>query len=130
MLDLDHFKQVNDRYGHAGGDQLLRSFSHTLTQVLRGQDIVGRMRGEEFAVVLPHVDRKAALEIAERINQATRTLRVPAGEQTISATVSIGLVHIAKPEEHQNLDMLLQHADQALYDAKAAGRDRVEARLL
>lgn len=130
MLDLDHFKQVNDSYGHAGGDQLLRSFSHTLAQVLRGQDIVGRMGGEEFAVVLPHVDSKAAQEIAERINQATRALRVPAGEQTIIATVSIGLVHIAKPGEHQDLDMLLQHADQALYDAKAAGRDRVEARLL
>jgi diguanylate cyclase (GGDEF)-like protein len=95
MLDLDHFKQINDSFGHAGGDQLLRSFSQTLTQVLRAQDIVGRMGGEEFAVALPKVDATAAQEIAKRINRAIRELRVPMDDKTMSATVSIGLVHTA-----------------------------------
>lgn len=129
MLDLDHFKQVNDSFGHAGGDELLRAFSQTLTRVLRVQDIVGRMGGEEFAVVLPQLDREASVEIAERINQATRELRVPTVHGVITATVSIGLVHITSLGQHQSLDALLQHADQALYDAKTSGRDRFKARL-
>lgn len=129
MLDLDHFKQINDSFGHAGGDQLLRSFSQTLSQVLRAQDIVGRMGGEEFAVALPKVDASAAQEIAKRINRAIRELRVPMNDKTMSATVSIGLVHTASLQAHQSLDMLLQQADQALYEAKAAGRDRVSSQL-
>lgn len=129
MLDLDHFKQINDSFGHAGGDQLLRSFSRTLSQVLRAQDIVGRMGGEEFAVALPKVDATAAQEIAKRINRAIRELRVPMNDKTMSATVSIGLVHTASLQAHQSLDLLLQQADQALYEAKAAGRDRVSSQL-
>ncbi|MEB5966684.1 diguanylate cyclase [Comamonas testosteroni] len=129
MLDLDHFKQINDSFGHAGGDQLLRSFCQTLTQVLRAQDIVGRMGGEEFAVALPRVDASAAQEIARRINRAIRELRVPMDDQLMSATVSIGLIHVARLQTHHNLDLLLQEADQVLYDAKAAGRDRVRSRL-
>ena len=129
MLDLDHFKQINDSFGHAGGDQLLRSFSQTLSQVLRAQDIVGRMGGEEFAVALPKVDATAAQEIAKRINRAIRELRVPMNDKTMSATVSIGLVHTTSLQAHQSLDMLLQQADQALYEAKAAGRDRVSSQL-
>ncbi|MEG2050007.1 MAG: GGDEF domain-containing protein, partial [Comamonas sp.] len=118
-----------DSFGHAGGDELLRAFSQTLTRVLRVQDIVGRMGGEEFAVVLPQLDREASVEIAERINQATRELRVPTVHGVITATVSIGLVHITSLGQHQSLDALLQHADQALYDAKTSGRDRFKARL-
>jgi len=129
MLDLDHFKQINDSFGHAGGDQLLRSFCQTLTQVLRAQDIVGRMGGEEFAVALPKVNAAAAQEIAKRINRAIRELRVPMDDQLMSATVSIGLVHIDRLQAHQSLDLLLQDADQALYEAKAAGRDRVSSQL-
>ena len=129
MLDLDHFKQINDSFGHAGGDQLLRSFSQTLSQVLRAQDIVGRMGGEEFAVALPKVDATAAQEIAKRINRSIRELRVPMNDKTMSATVSIGLAHTASLQAHQSLDLLLQQADQALYEAKAAGRDCVAAQL-
>lgn len=121
MLDLDHFKQVNDRFGHAAGDELLRAFSQTLTQVLRAQDIVGRIGGEEFAMVLSQLDKEASLEIAERINQATRELQLPTEEGIITATVSIGLVHISSPGQHQSLDALLQQADQALYNAKSSG---------
>lgn len=130
MLDLDHFKQVNDNFGHAGGDQLLQAFSTAMTQVLRPQDIVGRLGGEEFAVVLPSIHINATQEVAQRILQATRELSLPSGEHVITATVSIGLIHISSLHKHQNLDLWLQHADQALYNAKAAGRDRVMARLL
>lgn len=129
MLDLDHFKQINDSFGHAGGDQLLRSFCQTLTQVLRPQDIVGRMGGEEFAVALPMVNAAAAQQIAKRINRAIRELRVPMDDKIINATVSIGLTHTDQLQAHQSLDLLLQDADQALYEAKAAGRDRVRSKL-
>ena len=95
----------------------------------RAADLAARYGGEEFAVVLPQLDREAAVEIAERINQATRELRVPTVHGVITATVSIGLVHITSLGQHQSLDALLQHADQALYDAKTSGRDRFKARL-
>ena len=130
MLDLDHFKRVNDSYGHAAGDQLLRSFSQLLMQNLRPQDAVGRLGGEEFAAVLPQVDRTAAVEITERINQATRELRVDCGPHQIEATVSIGLVHVQTMEAPHQLSQLLQEADTALYQAKSQGRDRFEARFL
>lgn len=126
MLDLDHFKQINDSFGHAGGDELLRSFSQTLSHVLRPQDLIGRMGGEEFAAVLPQVDGATALNIARRINLATRGLRVAAGGDIMTATVSIGLVHVRAQEARQSIDLLLQKADEALYTAKARGRDRCE----
>ena len=126
MLDLDHFKRINDSHGHAGGDELLRSFSLMLAQVLREQDLIGRLGGEEFAAVIPRVDHAAALEIAQRINQATRELRVIHRDERIHATVSIGLVHVRALSPHQTLDSLLQLADHALYKAKAGGRDRYE----
>ena len=130
MLDLDHFKRVNDSYGHGGGDQLLRSFSALLTQSLRGQDVVGRMGGEEFAVVLPQVDKATALQIADRINQATRELRVIFGHDTIEATVSIGMAHVQAMTQQHTLSLLLHDADQALYQAKTLGRDQFQARFL
>ena len=87
------------------------------------------MGGEEFAVALPKVNAAAAQEIAKRINRAIRELRVPMDDQLMSATVSIGLIHTDRLQAHQSLDLLLQDADQALYEAKAAGRDRVSSQL-
>ena len=129
MLDLDHFKRINDSYGHAGGDELLRRFSLMLAQVLREQDLIGRLGGEEFAAVIPSVDHATALDIARRINQATRDLLVTHQDRRILATVSIGLVHVQVPSSQQTLDGLLQLADHALYQAKAQGRDRCEVRV-
>ena len=128
MLDLDHFKRINDSHGHAGGDELLRSFSLMLARVLRDQDLIGRLGGEEFAALIPRVDHATALEIAKRINQATRDLLVTHQDERIHATVSIGLVHVQTLNPQLTLDSLLQQADHALYEAKAQGRDRYELR--
>ena len=126
MLDLDHFKQVNDNYGHASGDQLLRDFTHTLTQTLRPQDVLGRIGGEEFAVVLPQISAADAATIAERLCHAVRTTTYhTAQQQPMDATVSIGVAYITRLGPNDSIETLLRDADAALYNAKARGRDRV-----
>ncbi len=126
MLDLDHFKNVNDSHGHASGDQLLRDFTQTLTQTLRPQDVLGRIGGEEFAVVLPQISAADAATIAERLCQAVRsTTYRTAQQQPMRATVSIGVAYITRLGEHNSIETLLRDADVALYKAKARGRDRV-----
>ncbi len=123
MLDLDHFKQVNDHHGHPAGDALLRALTQAVGQVLRPQDLLGRMGGEEFAVLLPGVQAATAQQIATRICTAVRAQRLTLPEGTVlQATVSIGLV--LTDGTPQTLDELLHAADAALYQAKAAGRDR------
>ena len=126
MLDLDHFKQVNDNYGHASGDQLLRDFTQTLTQTLRQQDVLGRIGGEEFAVVLPQINAGDASTIAERLCHAVRsTAYLSAQQQPIRATVSIGVACLSRLDDNSSIESLLRDADAALYTAKACGRDRV-----
>lgn len=122
MLDLDHFKLVNDRHGHAAGDAVLRAFAQTVSQVLRPQDLLGRVGGEEFAVLLPGVRASAAQQIATRICTAVRAQRLvlPQGAP-LKVTVSIGMA--LTDGAAQTLADLLQRADVALYQAKAAGRD-------
>lgn len=127
MLDLDHFKHVNDRFGHAGGDALLCAFSQGLRNTLRPHDVFGRLGGEEFAIVLPQVSHAEALVIANRMLNVTRDLQVPLGKETIRATVSIGLVHASQVPPATRVDDLLLLADKALYEAKACGRDKVVA---
>ena len=126
MLDLDHFKRVNDSHGHATGDLLLCEFSRTVVHTLRPQDVFGRIGGEEFAVVLPHISAQDAATIAERLCLAVRsgtfqTLR----NEPLPATVSIGIVHVAQLSPHESIENLLRDADVALYQAKSRGRDRV-----
>lgn len=125
MLDIDHFKRINDRFGHAGGDQILKEFVALVSSVLRPVDLFGRMGGEEFAVVLPNIDLIAATSVAERIRLAlaATTLETPSGE-ALSATVSIG-VATKSAGENPSFDDLLLVADQALYEAKDAGRNMV-----
>ncbi|CAN7631999.1 diguanylate cyclase domain-containing protein [Acidovorax sp. LjRoot117] len=126
MLDVDHFKQVNDQHGHGAGDQLLIGIARTLADTLRPQDLLGRMGGEEFAVVLPGVSPGEAQAIAERMRSAVQQQHFGTGPGTQPyATVSIGLVHSSTMGGDADLEVLLLAADTALYRAKAEGRNRV-----
>jgi diguanylate cyclase (GGDEF)-like protein len=122
LLDLDHFKQVNDQRGHAVGDQVLANVGATLRGVLRARDFAGRNGGEEFAVLLPDTEIDAALEIAERVRAAIAENSVPGTD--VSVTASIGVAGF--PGQASTLDRLERLADAALYLAKRQGRNRVE----
>ena len=129
MLDVDHFKQVNDRHGHGVGDQLLIGITQAMADALRAQDLLGRMGGEEFAVVLPGVSPAEAHAVAERLRRAVeqRPFGATTGTpgQPLHATISIGLVHSASTGGEVDMSMLLRAADAALYRAKAGGRNQV-----
>jgi len=122
LLDLDHFKRINDTYGHPFGDTVLLLFARTAAQQLRSDDIFGRYGGEEFALFLPGVSVTEALTIAERVREAfERAGRTVQGE-AVAATVSIGVA--CDERARGELSSLVQRADRALYQAKAAGRNR------
>ncbi|MBZ0111103.1 MAG: diguanylate cyclase [Thermoanaerobaculia bacterium] len=125
MVDLDHFKEVNDRFGHLSGDAVLRWVSHTLETGLRATDFIGRYGGEEFLIVLPETDLEGAVRVAQKVRSLVeeRTLSNDEG-QAIRATVSIGLQAV-KPGESVTANELISGADESLYEAKAAGRNRV-----
>lgn len=124
MLDIDRFKEVNDRYGHKAGDLVLINLARICQSALRDIDVVGRLGGEEFAILLPETDNRKAFEIAERLREAiansTTTL---ADGSAITITTSFGVT--TRDGESADMDALIQKADQALYSAKAAGRNRV-----
>ena len=124
MLDIDHFKQLNDRFGHATGDEALVKFALTCNAALREHDILGRMGGEEFALALPGTDMAGALHAAERLRQAVVDTRLLTCGNHYTMTVSIGLVVI---DPNEDLPAALARADHALYAAKRGGRNRVEA---
>ena len=127
MLDIDHFKQLNDRFGHATGDEALIKFSTTCNDSLREHDILGRLGGEEFALALPGTDLDGALHTAERLRQAVVDTRLLTCGNNYTMTVSIGVV-VIDPDE--DLPTALARADHALYEAKRNGRNRVEIGLL
>lgn len=121
MADLDHFKHINDQYGHGVGDEVLCGFARMLREQVRENDLAGRLGGEEFIVVLPRTDLDAATILAERLRAATPT--VSAHGLKAAVTASFGVTcHQAGDTIHT----LLQRVDHALYDAKTQGRDRVE----
>ena len=123
MLDIDHFKEVNDRYGHQAGDEALRRFTATSKEMLRENDIFGRIGGEEFAIILPETTLDGARKLAERLRRRVSELEIASGEQRFAFTVSIGVAELA--ESDNDIDLFLKRADQALYTAKKRGRDRV-----
>lgn len=122
MLDLDRFKSINDRYGHAAGDAALREAAAVIQSLKREYDHAARWGGEEFLILLPVCDKTNLLAVAERIRDAIRNLNIRAAGQSFSLTVSIGAYHAATP---QPLETLLQKVDQALYAAKGEERDCV-----
>ncbi|MDO8958431.1 MAG: diguanylate cyclase [Rhodocyclaceae bacterium] len=124
MLDLDHFKRINDTYGHAAGDAVLVAFATTVRDALRKVDCFGRMGGEEFAVLLTGCAVKDARMFAERLRQLVADLRVSFDQQSIGVTVSIGIAGLQPGDA--NSEQALARADAALYRAKSAGRNRVE----
>jgi len=125
MLDLDQFKQVNDRHGHAAGDDVLRYVAATLCLQLRGADLCGRLGGEEFAVLLPDTGLEEALQVGERIRRAVEESRIATDHapEPLRVTVSIG--GAAADGTAASVDALLDAADERLYEAKRAGRNRV-----
>lgn len=123
MFDLDHFKLVNDRRGHAEGDRVLQAFADILRAELRGADIAARLGGEEFCVVFPGLDREAARIVAERIRAAFAARAISVGQDNVTTTVSAGL---ASGGEDETFASLLSRADAALYKAKRSGRNQVQ----
>ncbi|MBX6427119.1 MAG: GGDEF domain-containing protein [Variibacter sp.] len=123
LVDLDHFKSINDRFGHTIGDRVLQIFAKVSTANLRSTDLVGRLGGEEFAILLADANRDNAFVVADRIRRAFASTAEMVDGRPVEATISIGVAIIQDPE--QDLDALIEQADQALYKAKAAGRNRV-----
>lgn len=122
MADIDHFKLVNDSFGHAVGDEALKAFESCLEAKSRGSDIVARIGGEEFLIILPNLDVSHALQIAERLRKSVAKIRI-ADPDALRLTASFG---VAEADPNESLDHLLARVDAALYRAKRLGRDRVE----
>jgi diguanylate cyclase (GGDEF)-like protein len=121
MLDIDHFKRVNDRYGHAKGDQVLKSLAQFMKVHLREFDILGRYGGEEFAIILPGADLNSARNVAYRLRQGVQDHSLV--NRSVSVTISLGVAQLA--EDTPDFQGLVNKADMAMYDAKRAGRNRV-----
>ena len=123
MLDLDHFKEKNDRFGHLVGDVILKEVAGILKADLRETDLIGRYGGEEFAIVLTRTDRHRAVQVAERIRENVERTVFKAYDELVSTTVSIGVSVF--PDEGVDIKTLIEVADKALYKAKESGRNRI-----
>jgi diguanylate cyclase (GGDEF)-like protein len=124
LVDLDHFKSINDRFGHALGDRVLEIFTESAQKSVRATDLVGRLGGEEFAAILVDTSKEKALAVAERIRENFAKAALEVDSRPVGATVSIGLALCT--ETVFDLTELLAQADHALYVAKERGRNRVE----
>lgn len=129
-LDIDRFKQINDTFGHQSGDAVIRCFAQTCMQQLRSQDICGRLGGDEFAILLPQTTRQVAFDVAQRLRLSLLQADcIPAAQQPttpLRLTTSIGIAEYLPTSTRIDIDELLDRADQALYRAKQAGRNRIE----
>lgn len=127
MLDMDHFKHINDRYGHAAGDSTLQIMAAYLSEILRNEDLVARIGGEEFAVLMPDNGLDKARTVAERLRVSIAEHGIPTEEDEIFCTVSVGIAIVSHTDNC--IEDALRRADAALYRAKAGGRNRVETEL-
>ncbi len=123
MLDLDHFKRVNDTYGHPVGDQVLQEFADRCKRSVREIDLVGRYGGEELIILLPETDRPTSMHVAERLRASIAATPIKVDDKEIALTVSIGVA--TKDEYTQQLETVIARADQAMYIAKHRGRNCV-----
>lgn len=129
IADLDHFKQINDRFGHAAGDRALQHFVDTCRAHLRPDDAVGRLGGEEFGILLPATPLMTGLAVVERLCAQVRSIRSPDLPGAVALSVSVGITELAatRDSKQDRLEQLMSRADLALYTAKSAGRDRCAA---
>jgi len=125
MLDADHFKQINDQYGHPAGDAVLKALATALAGQLRQTDLLGRLGGEEFGILLPETDAAGLQLVGQRLLQAVRDSRVRHEGRTLQFTISIGAT-LRLEHGPDDLETLIKEADDALYQAKHGGRDRFE----
>ena len=123
MLDVDHFKRVNDNFGHQCGDHMLIEIAGVAASKLRKIDLLARYGGEEFCCVLPDTELADVLAVAERMRETTAETEFKCGDDTVRLTISLGVTQIRK--DTVNMEMLLREADDALYEAKRAGRNKV-----
>lgn len=124
LIDLDHFKLVNDQFGHAAGDEVLRDVTVCFRSAIRNVDILGRYGGEEFVIFLPGIDMAATAQIAQRLASQVDMLKITYEGNDLSISASFG-VHAVYPDEHTSMDDILRETDQALYQAKRNGRNQV-----
>jgi len=122
VVDIDHFKNVNDTYGHQVGDEALRQVAYQLRDHIRHPDMAGRYGGEEFLILLPNSDSKAAAEQASRLCRQVRETDIQVDGNTLALTISIGIAQFRNGED--TWETLLNRADNAMYEAKTEGRDR------
>jgi len=126
MVDIDNFKKVNDTYGHKAGDTVLIKIAEALTKNLRKNDFVARYGGEEFAFIYPQTDLKEACQVTERFKLVVRNLKIPfIDNKKVSLSISCGVSTAYPDKEGDSVDDLIQRADEALYDAKKSGKDRI-----
>lgn len=123
MIDADHFKNINDTFGHDTGDNVLRELTRAVLKELRNSDLFGRIGGEEFAATLPETDEESAAQVAERLRETIESLALKAGDEDFQFTVSIGIAMLSK--EDSEFSTILKRADNALYRAKETGRNKV-----
>jgi len=123
LLDLDHFKHINDTYGHGRGDEVLAAVASALQTTLRESDFVGRWGGEEFLILVPDVNREGAMTAAEKIRESVASVTIAGIDRPITASLGVAML----PDDAVDVTTLARSADRALYIAKARGRNRVEA---
>jgi diguanylate cyclase (GGDEF)-like protein len=123
QMDIDQFKNINDSYGHAVGDEVLKAFAANCQELLRENDVFGRVGGEEFSIILPETEKEGTLIAAERLRQTSADLKVYADDRTVRFTVSIGVTSLRNNDD--GIDAILRRADKALYQAKNGGRNKV-----